>query len=400
MIAAANILTDLYLSLAALAGLVILQVSLKAGVPDDPLVRRLVFGLRVGMMLFAGRALIVVTGGQGFRFLVLLAAALVPLAALLITEGLLRRHAPPFAKVLIGGGAAVFGLSAFWVGASIDPPRLIGLLAFQVFGFCLSGWLIYTRDAASLSMAENRMAVRLGLTILLLMPLAATDFLLVVLQLPVQISAIGVLVLCWIALGLSRTHEGHRRSYAALAVMLGASFATGAFLSMLAGLQVSGAVLVIAVIMAMVLVLACAAVARDGRARGQTESLMAHMAQATGTDPLAFLRGLQSHPLVSGAVIVDQAALAGLDPRVLDRIFAAAPVLQQSARPALGPAAEDHMDHLVTRYGATHILDTGLVPRCLVALAMPALHTSARAQVELRAVQRMAALMAQAEQGK
>ncbi|MDG1863399.1 MAG: hypothetical protein P8J02_09390 [Yoonia sp.] len=51
MIAAANILTDLYLSLAALAGLVILQVSLKAGVPDDPLVRRLVFGLRVGMML-------------------------------------------------------------------------------------------------------------------------------------------------------------------------------------------------------------------------------------------------------------------------------------------------------------------------------------------------------------
>lgn len=399
MIAAANILTDLYLSVAALIGLAILHASLSESAADDLLGRRFIFGLRVGMMLFAGRALIVLTGGQGFRFLVLLAAALVPLATLLITEGLLRRHAPPAAKWIVGIGALGFGLSAFWFGADIDPARLIGVLLFQVVGFGLSGWLIFSRDKASLSTAENRMAVRLGLSILVLMPLAATDFLFVYIKLPVQVSAIGVLVMCWIALGLSRAHEGHRRSFAALGIMLVVGFATGGFISFTAGLHPNGSVLVIAVVMAMVLVLACAAVARDGRVRAQTETLMAHMAQADGTDPLAFLRGLQSHPLVSGAVVVDASGLDGLDGEVLDRIFAAAPVLQHNERPALGPVAEDHMTHLFGRYGATHILDTGRSPRCLVALSMPALHTSARAQVELRAVQRMAALMAKAERG-
>lgn len=203
MIAAANIFTDLYLSVAALIGLLILHAALKANAPDDLLVRRMIFGLRVGMVLFAGRALIVLTGGQGFRFMVLLAASLVPLAALLITEGLLRRHAPPFVK-----GVVAFGLSAFWLG-DIDPPRLVGLLIFQIVGFGLCGWLITMRDRESLTLGENRMAVRLGFTIVLLLPLAAADFLMVFIRLPVQISAIGVLVLCWVALGLSRAQDGH-----------------------------------------------------------------------------------------------------------------------------------------------------------------------------------------------
>ena len=147
----------------------------------------------------------------------------------------------------------------------------------------------------------------------------------------------------------------------------------------------------------MVLVLACLAVARDGRARAQTETLMAHMANAEVNDPLAFLRALQSHPLVDGAVIVEDDELDGLDRDVLARIFAKAPVLERILPPALGAVADDHMAHLFKRFGATHILDTGMEPRRLVALVMPALQSSERALVELRAVQRMAALMAKAE---
>lgn len=396
MIAAANILTDLYLSIAALIGLAILHGALRTVAPDDLLVRRLIFALRVSMLIFAGRALVVLTGGQGFRFMVLLAASLVPLAALLVTEGLLRRHAPPFAKLLTGGGALVFGVLAV-VGTAVDPAWLWGLLVFQVAGFAMSGWLIATRDRASLTAGENRMATRLGLTLVFLLPLIATDFLLVFLRLPVQISAIGVLSLCWVALGLSRAQDGHRRTFAALGIMLAASFGTGAFVALATGVGLSGAVLVIAVIMAMVLVLACAAVAREGRAQAQTETLMAHMADAEVTEPLGFLRSLQAHPLVDGAVIVEAAELDGLDRAVLDRIFAASPVLDRAAMPVLGAVADDHMAHLFARFDATHIMDTGMQPRRLVALVMPALQTSERALVELRAVQRMAALMAKAE---
>jgi len=372
MIAAANVLTDLYLSIAALIGLTILHGTLIKRAADDLLVRRLVFGLRVGMMLFAGRALIVLTGGMGFRFMVLLAAALVPLAALIVAEGLLRRHAPSWAKWVIGGG--------------IDPARLVGLLIFQVVGFGVAGWMIATRDRKSLSDGENRMAVRLGFSLVLLLPLAAGDFLMVYIHLPVQVSAIGVLALCWLALSLTRAHDGHRRSYAALLLMFGASLGTAVFIGVIAGVGLKGLVVIGAVVMALVLVLAIAAAVR-----AQSVHLVAYMAEAEGNDPLAFLLGLQAHPLVDLAVKVDGASL---DDAVLARIFAARPVLAKGDFPALGATADDHMAHLFARYDATHIVDCGCFPRQLVALSMPALQTSAQAQIELCAVQRMAALMA------
>jgi len=115
------------------------------------------------------------------------------------------------------------------------------------------------------------------------------------------------------------------------------------------------------------------------------------MAQAGQDEPLAFLLGLQTHPLVDTAVAVDGTSL---DEAVLARIFAVSPVLAKGDLPALGAKAEDHMAHLFGRYDATHILDCGSTPRQLVALSMPALQTSRQAQIELCAVQRMAALLA------
>ena len=53
MIAAAPMLTDLALSLAALAGLVILHQTLVGQGRWDPLNRRFLFGVRVTIVLFA-----------------------------------------------------------------------------------------------------------------------------------------------------------------------------------------------------------------------------------------------------------------------------------------------------------------------------------------------------------
>jgi len=51
----------LYLSLAALIGLLVLHNSLRAQSGDDPLNRRFLFGVRVTMAVFVGRALAVLT---------------------------------------------------------------------------------------------------------------------------------------------------------------------------------------------------------------------------------------------------------------------------------------------------------------------------------------------------
>ncbi len=106
-------LADLFLSLSALIGLAALHRAISARGRREPLNRRFIGGIRITMLLFAGRALEILTGFAGFRVLVLLAAALIPVAVLVLTEGLLRRHAPRGVKYAVGAGAIIFGLAAF-----------------------------------------------------------------------------------------------------------------------------------------------------------------------------------------------------------------------------------------------------------------------------------------------
>lgn len=394
MIAAATILTQLFLSCAALVGLFVLQTVLTRRDPDDPINRRFLFGVRITMVLFAGRALMILTGVEAFRVLILFAAAVIPLAVLILTEGLLRRHAPHLIKGVIGGGAVVFALSSLWYSDSIDPARLFALLGFQLLGFVLSGWLIIARDKASLSVNENAMVVRLGLSLILFIPLAAGDFLLLYIGLPIQFSALGVLILCWLAIGLGRPHLGHRATLANLAVMVGAACGVGAMIATFAGLGRDGYLLSIAAIMTTLFVVAILTDARALRLEEQSAGLLRQLAIANTDDPMTFLRDLQNHPLVEGAVVVSEESLQGLQDDVLEHIFTAAPVLRRADPPQLGAIADDHIAYLFARYSATHVMLAVPRPRVLVALAMPSLGTSPSAELELQVVQRMAALMA------
>jgi len=86
---AAPEIANLFLSLAAVAGVLILMAVISSRDPWAPLNRRFLFGLRVIAMLFAGRALFVFTGVEFFRFFILLGATLIPLSVLLLAEGLL-----------------------------------------------------------------------------------------------------------------------------------------------------------------------------------------------------------------------------------------------------------------------------------------------------------------------
>ena len=393
MIAAAATITELFLSSAALLGLYVLQRVLVRRDPWDPINRRFLFGLRITMALFAGRILMSLTGQEAFRILVLFAAAIIPLAVLILTEGLLRRHAPLLIKGVIGGGAALFAVSSLWYSESIDPLRLFALLGFQLLGFVLSGWLIVMRDKTSLSSHENAMVVRLGLSLIVFIPLAAGDFLLRSIGLPIQFSALGVLILCWLAIGLARAHLGHRAALVNLAVMVGAAIFLGGMIGMLAQLGRDGYLLTIAAVMTTLFVVAILSDARALRLEEQSVGLLRHLAAAPTDDPTTFLRALRDHPLVEGAVVVSEQSLSGLQDAVLDQIFTAAPVLRRVDPPQLGDVADDHMAHLFGRYSATHVMQLEHRPRVLVALSIPSLSASPAIELELQLVQRMAALM-------
>lgn len=392
----APMIGQVFLSVAALGGIALLYGVLRARAPFDPLNRRFLFALRVLMLIFAGRALIILTGVEAFRFVVLLGAALVPLAVLLLSEGLLRRHAPPWAKLIIGIGTALFALLAFWVGDSIDPARLAGLLAFQLIGFAIGGWLVLTRDRTTLSVPENRAVDRLALSLVLLVPLGATDFLIDYLGQPVQVSPVAVLFLCWLAISLARAQTGHGAPLLGFgAALLGAGFAAGA-IAIAAGMGWQGALLTLAIIGATMLLVMIYVDTRSLHSDLQSQTLLRHMAQGEGGTATEFLRGLAAHPLVQGAAFIDISAHDDLDSPVLARIFARSPVLRRIDGDHAGAEAE-HIAHLFARFGASHFLLVGDAPLRLLALSLPSITAAPRTELELAALQRMAWLMGQAD---
>ena len=388
---------NLFLALAAVAGLLILQSVITSRDPWAPLNRRFLLGLRVMMMLFAGRALFVMTDIQFFRFFILLGATLIPLSVILLAEGLLRRHAPLWAKVWVGAGTIIFAILSFWWSDSIDPPRLWGLLGFQLSGFFIGAWLVLTRDKTSLSVAENQTVERLALSLFLLIPLAAADFLMIFLGLPAQISPLGVLFLCWLAVSLGRAQAQHRAPLVSfLAVVLGAGL-SGTVVASMAGMDKDATILTLAVILAAVMVAVLFIEAQTLRSDEQSQTLLRHLAEDRSRDALGFLRGLQAHPLVEGAVLIDANQLRDLDAHVLSHIFRVAPVLRRADPPFKDGEEGDHITHLFRLFDASHILLADDAPLTLVALSMPSLATAPRAELELAAVQRVARLMSKAK---
>lgn len=395
MTAQAPWIGDMFLSLSAVVGLVIIHGLISARDPQDPLNRRFLFGVRVMLLLFAGRAVYGFTGFDLLRSVILFGAALIPLSVLLLAEGLLRRHAPAWGKLWIGGGTVLFMVLAFWHAPGLDPARLIGLLLFQLSGFAIGGWLVLTRNRESLTRAENRMVERIALSLVVLVPLAIADFLIVFLNLPVQISALGVLVLCLLSVSLGRDQIRHRAILGpALALIGGAGLAT-VTLAVMAGLDRDGVILTGAVILAAFLVVALFIEARSLTVEEQSRTLLRHLADDRSRDVLGFLRGVQAHPLVDGATVLQAADLDGLDADVLARVFASCPILRRRAMLPFPEGVErDHIDHLFARTGASHILLAGESPLCLLAVSMPVLATTPRAELELAVVQRMARLIA------
>lgn len=384
-------ITQVALSLAAVAGLFTLINNLKER-RQDPLQKRFLFALRATATLYIGRAFFEVFGGYGGRFIVIISASLIPLAVLLLTEGLLRRHAPPVAKIWAAGGAFAFALSAFAPSQLVDPARITLLMIFQLGVFVSCGWLVYGRDRDDLSATESEIVAKLALLLLLLIPLIFADYLFSYMGLPYQVSAIGILCLCWLSMGLSGWSGSRRAMFFAFAAM--------AAISLLAALTISAAtqinwvrtVEVFAIVSAAVLISKILLEARVQRAQSRSLGLLKHLAQAPLDSSDAFLQGFRGHPALESAVVVKEDDLDDFDLSVLQRLFTHAPVLRGSDELDADAACRDHAQHLFSRYQASHIMKVAEDPLVLVAMTLPGLAVSQRSELELATVQRMAML--------
>lgn len=372
------------LSVAALLGLAAVQGSLD---PIDGLSRRFRFALRVAMAIFAGRALFVLTDAWTFQVLTLIAAALVPLAVLILAEGLLRRHAPRALKAIVAIGTLIATALAF----APETGRW-WLLSFHILGLLAAGLLVATRDRASLSPAENRTAMRLGLSLILIVPLAATDFVVDRMGLPVQVAALAVLVLCWLAVGLGQAGAARGLVIATLAALAGAGL-----IAAMVGLDGQEAFLVGSVALACALAALVLIQARVRAEDREANALLRLLAEGPA-EPEAFVAALRAVPALGGGVVLGPADLADLDAGILARVFHDRPVLRRADLTGSGETAE-HAAHLFDRTGASHLMMINREPLTILALALPALGATARGEWELRAAQRLALALRESDHG-
>ena len=281
-----------------------------------------------------------------------------------------------------------------------EPWRMAILLAFQFGGFLAIGWLVMTRDRDSLSAAENRTVERMALSLLLILPFMVTDYRPGLFEVPVRLGGIAILFLCWLTIGLGRASLGHRDTIGAFAVVALSSVFAGLALGGIDDLGWRGSVQGVVIVLSATLL---AVIYNDSvslTAEKRRDSLLKHMAEGDLTDSARFLRGLQHHMLVDGALILPAADLGDFDLKVLARALQQEPVRSLADVQPDAPVDQDMREQLAwlfEKYEATHVLLATLEPLTVVALNMPALASSPGLEMELRAVQRMAMLISQRE---
>lgn len=394
----ATLWADSFVSLAAFVGLVLFMARVRAVGQSDALARRVLFGLGVLAVLVLARVCAWNTGFWLFRLLTLVSAALIPLAALLWAEGLLRRHAPVGMKRFVAAGVVVFVLLAPLPVAWLDPARLTAQMLFQLVALAAIGALVLRRDKTSLSAAENRAVERIALSLVLILPLLVTDYRIEALPVPVRMGGLAILFLCWLGLTLSRATSSHRDVVQGAAVLGLCALVAGWAIGRLAGLGAVGVVQAASMALAAGLVAAIHAEGRRLLGEARRESLLRHMARGDISSSAAFLRGLQDHPLAGGAMLLGPDDLAELDLDLLQRGFAQSPVRARAGLEAEPDAAlREQLAFLFARFEATHLVAVGARPLRLLTLAMPQLTNTPGAETELAAVQRMAMLIERAE---
>lgn len=388
-----ELVADSVVTLAGVAGLMLFGRHLSRAAPQGP-----AQGPAQGAFRFAIAVLLTVlltrvgfwlTGWPALDLATFLAASLLPLAALLIVEALLRRHAP----LPLKAGAAA-GALALWLCALLPvvPPAAgaAALAAFQLLGFAALGLVVLRRDRGSLSAAENAMVDRLALSFLLILPLALTDFRIGPLDAPVRMSGIAILFLCWLAIGLRQHGAGRPREIlAALATLAAAMLGAGLAVAALAGLDARTTVQVVAVFAAVILLAQVHLGLRQARRQSGTSSLLHYLATAPTDDPDAFLQGLRRLGPTARAALLSAPALGDFDARFA-ALFDADPLLSAGAR-LPDPAAAEQAAWFFRKFDATHAIRVGRAPLRLLAVNLPAMAQSPEVEDELRLVARLAA---------
>ncbi|HXQ10907.1 MAG TPA: hypothetical protein VN805_07905 [Caulobacteraceae bacterium] len=387
--AAAQALVDGF-SAAALTASVVVLVR-RGGA--SPLARRLGFAFGAAVLFFGVRAAAEALDSDELELVTLIIVSTLPVAALVLAEGVLRRHAPRAMKIAVTFGAAAIAI-ALLATLGRQPVSSWGLGGYVILSLVGVTVLLLARDRSSLSGQENAGVDGLIVSGALLTVLSVTDFLG---RAPVGLSGIGAAGVAFV-LGANPTSAGERRRVLIdfAVVTLTAVVAAIVLAGPLALTTVQDQTRLGAVLLALLLAAGAIVAARHRGLRAGSESLGAALAAADVSSLDAFLGGVAEQPLLAGLRIAHGPLLAEYDGPRLATAMAARAVWTRAAlaHAPLPDRARDELADLLETTEATHALMVSATPLRIALLTLPGAGPSDDAETALALFGKLAAIAA------
>lgn len=392
----ASVIADSIVNLCGAIGLCVAMAALHRRDPKSPLTRRLLFMLGAVAVLFLVRGVAWWSESAWLDRLSLLPAALVPLGALVVTEGILRRHAPRavkkaavFGAILLGPGGAL-GLEDF------STPYFVALSLFQLAGFATCAWLLASRDRSTLQLSENRSIRRLAAGALLVIPLVSTDFRVLVPEIPVRLGALGALLVVTAVLIAGGSSGTRRQGIVLTTLRLAGSALLGVAAACVSpDVDLAQMMRFCAVAVAGVLTIGLMTDTLRAFFESQVPGVLDSVAALPATTRDQLIAELARHPIFESARRFREADLAAYDPPLLRDFLSTRRVLRRSEAPfGLTPAdpAVERIVSLMAATSATHVMILSHDPVDLIVLAVPVIAADPATETALALLRRLLAL--------
>ena len=392
-----ELVADSAITAAGLVGLWALARSLRRDGPETQINRRLRGAIRFLGILMLLRLLYWTTGAGIFGAVLFAVAAFLPLMATLVVEGLTLRHAPKVLKVwvVLGGGLLALAPLFPWGGHAVWP--LGALVAFQITSLSALVVLVLRRNRADVPAAQNATIDRLLLALVISLPLLATDFRGLSFDPPARMSALALLIYCYLALDLRRSGRNLRDSVVSILVVCAAAAICVGVCALIVELDLRGAAQIGLVLVAVALSTQALTIMRDLQKTRLRSVVLAHLAQGSEKTQDAFLDGLTAALGPGAAAMLHDDNLGDFDAAFMERLRDKG-VLSQGDRHA-EPWMSEQSAWFFERFHATHALWLASEPRRVLAVSVPALAASDTLELELRAAQRLAVRISPEGQG-
>ena len=391
-----SVMADAIVNLSAAIGLATGMVALHRRDPSGPLTARLLFVLGVAAVLFVVRGVAWWSGSDWLDRLALIPAALVPLGALIVTEGILRRHAPRPLKVAAVGGGVLLGLFGAFGPQNLATAYSLTLSLFQLTGFASCALLLAMRDRASLLASENRGIARLAIGALVVIPFIATDFQALAPHMPVRLGALGALLVVTAVVIANGATETYRQEILLTALRLAGAVLLGIAAACVSPeLDAAQVVRFCAIAVSGVLTIGLLADTVRARFEAKVPGVLNAVAASGAKSRDELIAELTRSPIFEGAGRYREADLAGYDPPRLRALLSSRAVLRRADAPwglsATDPAVE-RVKSLLRANHATHVLVLSHDPIDLVVLAVPVIFADPATETALALVRRMLTL--------